>query len=63
MMSEMSLALSEDDVYNIDLSDRNAHELVMSIIEQPGEMITYNWKENARKMLWWLKQNEKFAKG
>jgi len=24
-------------------------------------MITYNWKENTRKMLWWLKRDEIFA--
>ena len=48
MMSELAIALSEDEVYTIDLSDTEAPLLVSSIIENPGEMTTYNWKENAR---------------
>lgn len=54
MMSELAIALSEEEVYSIDLSDEKALPLVQSIIENPGEMTTYNWKENARAMLWWL---------
>lgn len=61
MMTELALALSEEEVYDIDLSDAASHELVQQILDTPGEMITYNWKENARKMLWWLERHEIFA--
>lgn len=54
MMTEMSLALSEEEVYTIDLSDIHAKKLVQTILDEPHEMTTYNWKENARAMLWWL---------
>jgi hypothetical protein len=54
MMTELAIALSEEEVYKIDLSDTNARKLVQSIFEEPREMTTYNWKENARAMLWWL---------
>jgi hypothetical protein len=54
MMSELAIAFSEDEVYNIDLTDSSAWEFVQSIIDTPHEMTTYNWKENARSMLWWL---------
>jgi DNA polymerase I len=54
IMSEMAIALSEDEVYVIDLSTVEAYNLVESIIKNPHEMTTYDWKENARKMLWWL---------
>jgi DNA polymerase I len=54
IMSEMAIALSEDEVYVIDLSTVEAHDLVESIIKNPHEMTNYDWKENARKMLWWL---------
>ncbi len=62
MMSELAIALSEDEVYTIDLSDTEAPLLVSSIIENPGEMTTYNWKENARAMLWWTKKHPLFVK-
>lgn len=62
MMSELAIALSEDEVYTIDLSDTEASLLVSSIIENPGEMTTYNWKENARAMLWWMKKHRLFVK-
>lgn len=56
MMTDMSLAFDEEDVYTIELSDSEAPALIQSIIENPGNMLTYNWKENARKMIWWLKK-------
>lgn len=56
MMTELAIALSEDEVYDIDLSDTHAVTLVQSIIDEPHEMVTYNWKENARAMLWWLER-------
>lgn len=58
MMTEMSLALSEEEVYTIDLSDIHAKKLVQTILDEPHEMTTYNWKENARAMLWWLTHKE-----
>jgi 5'-3' exonuclease len=57
MMTELAIALSEEEVYKIDLSDAHAHTLVQSIFDDPREMTTYNWKENARSMLWWLTYN------
>jgi hypothetical protein len=54
MMTELAIALSEDEVYDIDLSDEQSIPLVQSIFDEPHEMTTYNWKENARAMLWWL---------
>lgn len=54
MMTELAIALNEDEVYTIHLSDTHAHNLVESILQNPHEMTTYNWKENARAMLWWL---------
>lgn len=54
MMTEMAIALSEEEVYTIDLEDNIARKLVQSIFDDPREMLTYNWKENARSMLWWL---------
>lgn len=54
MMTAMSLALSEEEVYSIDLTDPLAKKFVQSILNHPHQMITYNWKENARAMLWWL---------
>jgi DNA polymerase-1 len=62
MMSELAIALSEEEVYSIDLSDEKALPLIQSIIENPGEMTTYNWKENARAMLWWTKKHPLFVK-
>lgn len=56
MMTELSLAFSEDEVYNIDLSDTQARTLVTHIVQNPANMTTYNWKENARAMLWWLER-------
>lgn len=55
IMTELAIALSEEEVYTVDLSDTHARSLVQSIFDEPGEMTTYNWKENARAMLWWLK--------
>jgi len=55
MMTDIAIAFDEEEVYSIDLSDPEAPALVQSIIDNPGNMTTYNWKENARKMLWWLK--------
>lgn len=54
MMTELGIAFSETEVYNIDLADKNTKHLVRHILDTPHEMITYNWKENARAMLWWL---------
>lgn len=54
MMAEMAIAFSEEEVYTIDLADNSARKLVQSIFDEPREMLTYNWKENARAMLWWL---------
>jgi hypothetical protein len=54
MMTELSLAFSEEEVYIVDLDDTYTHKLIQSILDKPGEMTTYNWKENARAMLWWL---------
>lgn len=54
MMTDMALAFDEEEVYIIDLSDMEASHLVQSILDNPGNMTTYNWKENARAMLWWL---------
>lgn len=54
MMTAMSLALNEEEVYSIDLTDSLAKKFVQSILNNPHEMTTYNWKENARAMLWWL---------
>lgn len=54
MMSKLAIAFSEDEVYNIDLTDSFAREFIQDIIDKPHEMTTYNWKENARSMLWWL---------
>jgi hypothetical protein len=54
MMTEMAIAFSEEEVYTIDLADNSARKLVQSIFDEPREMLTYNWKENARAMLWWL---------
>ncbi len=54
MMTELAIALSEEEVYKIDLSDAHARKLIQSIFDEPREMTTYNWKENARAMLWWL---------
>jgi hypothetical protein len=56
MMTEMALAFDEEEVYDIDLTDAQSHELVSQILHTPGEMTTYNWKENARAMLWWLQK-------
>ncbi len=56
MMSELAIAFSEDEVYNIDLTDSFAREFVQNIVDEPHEMTTYNWKENARSMLWWLER-------
>lgn len=56
MMTDMAIAFDEEEVYTIDLSDSETSILVQSIMENPGNMTTYNWKENARKMLWWLRQ-------
>ncbi len=53
-MTEMAIAFSEEETYTIDLTDTNAHSLVQNIFDTPHEMITYNWKEHARAMLWWL---------
>lgn len=53
-MTGMSLAFSESEVYEIDLNDNLARNLVQSIFDNPREMLTYNWKENARSMLWWI---------
>lgn len=54
-MSEIAVAFSENEVYSIDLTDTKAHIFVQNIIDNPGEMTTYNWKENARAMMWWLR--------
>ncbi len=54
MMTELAIALDENEVYNIDLSHPNSVKLVQSIFDEPHKMTTYNWKENARAMLWWL---------
>lgn len=54
MMTELAIAFGEDEVYDIDLSDTESTPLVQSIFDEPHEMTTYNWKENARAMLWWL---------
>jgi DNA polymerase-1 len=54
LMTGMSLAFSESEVYEIDLNDNLARNLVQSIFDNPREMLTYNWKENARSMLWWI---------
>ena len=61
MMMELALALNEEEVYDIDLTDSQSTLLVRQILEKPWEMITYNWKENARKMLWWLEHQAMFA--
>lgn len=58
MMTELAIALSEEEVYKIDLSDAHARALVQSTFDEPHEMTTYNWKENARAMLWWLTYKE-----
>ena len=55
MMTHLAIALSEEEVYEIDLSDAWSDYFVQSILDAPHEMTTYNWKENARAMLWWLK--------
>lgn len=55
MMTEMAIAFDEEEVYSIDLWDNEASHLIQSILDTPGNMTTYNWKENARAMLWWLK--------
>lgn len=54
MMSELAIAFGEEDVYQIDLADAEAKLLAQTIIENPREMTAYNWKENARSILWWL---------
>ena len=54
MMNELAIAFSEEEVYTIDLSDSEAQHLVQAIFDAQHEMTTYDWKENARKMLWWL---------
>ncbi len=59
MMTELAIALSENEVYMIDLSDTGARTLVQSIFDSPHNMTTYNWKENARAMLWWLNTNQR----
>ena len=56
MMTELSMAFSESEVYDIDLSDTHAETLVRYVFDTPHEMTTYNWKENARAMLWWLER-------
>jgi len=61
-MTEMSLAFGEEEVYSIDLSGKNAHHFVESILDNPHRLTIYNWKENARKMLWWLKMSQIVAK-
>jgi len=58
VMTELAIALSEDEVYMIDLSTAEAHDLVESILKNPHEMTTYDWKENARKMLWWIRNQK-----
>lgn len=57
MMTELAIALDESEVYSVDLWDSEAPHLVQSILDNPGNMTTYNWKENARAMLWWLKRH------
>ncbi len=54
MMTELAIAFSETEVYDIDVTDENARILVRTILDTPHEMTTYNWKENARALLWWL---------
>lgn len=55
IMNDIALAFDEEEVYTIDIADNEAPALVQYILENPGNMTTYNWKENARAMLWWLK--------
>lgn len=54
MMTELAIALSEEEVYTINLTDPKVTQFVQSVFDEPHEMTTYNWKENARAMLWWL---------
>lgn len=54
MMTELAIAFSEEETYSINLASVEATALVQSILDEPREMLTYNWKENARAMLWWL---------
>lgn len=56
MMTELAIAFDEDKIYSIDITDQKAPDFVKSLIEDPHDMTTYNWKENARKMLWWLQR-------
>lgn len=54
MMTACAIALNEEEIYDIDLHDRESRTLIRNILDTPHEMMTYNWKENARAMLWWL---------
>lgn len=59
MLTALYIALAEDDVYKIDLQDDYAPLFVRHILDQPGSMVTYNWKEHARCMMWWLEYDQK----
>ncbi len=55
IMTELSISFSEEEVYMIDLQTQSAQNFVQNILHEPHVMTTYNWKEHARSMLWWLK--------
>jgi len=54
MMDELAIAFSEEEIYLIDLEEPESKNITQKILENPHEMTTYNWKENARAMMWWL---------
>lgn len=53
-MTELAIALSAEEVYEIDLNNSEAPKFITHIIDAPHNLVTYNWKEQIRAMLWWL---------